>query len=38
MQMFSDGSRPATIIDRIAKGHTDEEFAMMADYFATIQQ
>lgn len=37
MQAFKDGSRPGTIMNRHAKGYTDEEIVMMADYFDTIQ-
>ena len=37
MQAFKDGSRPGTIMNRLAKGYTDEEIVQMADYFATIQ-
>ena len=34
MKGFKDGSRPATIMDRIAKGYTDEEIEGLAKYFA----
>ncbi len=34
MQAFKDGTRKATVMDRIAKGYTDEELAAMAGYFA----
>lgn len=34
MKAYKEGKRPATIMDRIAKGYTDEEFKLMADYFA----
>jgi sulfide dehydrogenase cytochrome subunit len=37
MQAFKDGSRPGTIMNRLAKGYSDEEIVQMADYFATIQ-
>ncbi|MCA1789521.1 MAG: cytochrome C, partial [Thioalkalivibrio sp.] len=37
MQAFKDGSRPGTIMNRLAKGYSDEEIVHMADYFATIQ-
>lgn len=34
MKAYKDGSRAATIMDRIAKGYTDEQFAAMAEFFA----
>lgn len=34
MQAYKDGSRPATIMDRIAKGYSDEEIKLMAGFFA----
>jgi cytochrome c553 len=34
MKGFKDGSRPATIMHQLAKGYTDEEIAVIADYFA----
>ncbi|HJW03281.1 MAG TPA: c-type cytochrome [Azospira sp.] len=34
MKGFKDGSRPATIMHQLAKGYTDEEIAVLADYFA----
>jgi len=37
MQAFKDGSRPGTIMNRLAKGYSDEEIVKMADHFATIQ-
>jgi cytochrome subunit of sulfide dehydrogenase len=37
MQAFKDGSRTGTIMNRLAKGYTDEEIVQMGDYFATIQ-
>lgn len=33
MKDFVSGHRPATVMDRIAKGYTEEDFAAMADYF-----
>jgi cytochrome subunit of sulfide dehydrogenase len=36
-QEFRDNSRPATIMNRIAPGYTDEEVQILADYFASIQ-
>ncbi|TVP83821.1 MAG: cytochrome C [Thioalkalivibrio sp.] len=37
MRAFKDGSRPGTIMNRHAKGYTDEEIVLMADYFDTLQ-
>lgn len=37
MKAFKDGSRPGTIMNRLAKGYTDEEIVLMADYFSQIQ-
>ena len=34
MKEYKDGTRYGTIMDRIAKGYTDEEIALMGDYFA----
>lgn len=34
MIAFRNGSRPATIMDRVAKAFTDEEIEAMADFFA----
>jgi len=34
MTAYSMGDRPSTIMTRIAKGYTDEDIALMADYFA----
>ena len=34
MQEFKSGVRPATVMHQHAKGYTDEEFALMADFFA----
>jgi sulfide dehydrogenase cytochrome subunit len=36
-QEFRENSRPATIMNRIAPGYTDEEVQILADYFASIQ-
>jgi sulfide dehydrogenase cytochrome subunit len=35
MKAFRDGSRPSTIMGRIAKGYTDEEIAAMANYISS---
>lgn len=37
MMAYKDGSRPSTIMTRIAKGYTDEEIKLMADFFAKQQ-
>lgn len=34
MKAYKDGSRAATIMDRIARGYTDEQFTAMAEFFA----
>jgi cytochrome c553 len=34
---FRSGQRPATVMDRIAKGFTDEEIQALAAWFATQQ-
>ena len=36
MKAFKDGSQPATIKDRIARGYSEEEIVLMADYLATL--
>jgi cytochrome c553 len=35
MQAFRSGQRPATVMDRIAKGFSDEEVMAMAAWFVT---
>lgn len=35
MQAFRSGARPATVMDRIAKGFSDEETRAIADWLAT---
>lgn len=35
MQAFRAGTRPATVMDRIAKGFSDAETRAIADWFAT---
>lgn len=37
MQAFRDGTRPGTIMNRLAKGYSDEEIVQIGDHFATIQ-
>lgn len=34
LKAYKAGSRPATIMQQLAKGYTDEEIAVLADYFA----
>jgi cytochrome subunit of sulfide dehydrogenase len=34
MKDFRDGKLPATIMHQLAKGYTDEQIALIADYFA----
>lgn len=34
MKKFKSGERPATVMGRVAKAYTDEEFALMGDFFA----
>jgi len=35
MRAFRSGERPATVMDRIAKGFTDEEIQAIAEWLAT---
>jgi cytochrome c553 len=34
MRAFRDGSRPATIMQQIAKGYSDQQIDLAADYFS----
>jgi cytochrome c553 len=34
MKAFRDGKRPATIMHQLAKGYTDQQIDLIADYFA----
>jgi sulfide dehydrogenase cytochrome subunit len=34
MQEFKAGTRPATVMHQHAKGYTDQEFEVLADYFS----
>lgn len=36
MKDFRDGKRPATIMHQHAKGYTDAQFVLIADYFASV--
>jgi cytochrome c553 len=35
LRAFRSGQRPATVMDRIAKGLTDDEIKQLAGYFST---
>jgi cytochrome c553 len=35
MQEYKTGNKPASIMNQLAKGYTDEQIALMADWFAT---
>lgn len=37
MKAFQDGSRPATVMGRHAKGYTDEEIQLIAEYLSNIR-
>ncbi len=37
MKDFRDGKRPATIMHQHAKGYTDAQFVLIADYFANVK-
>lgn len=37
MKGYADGTEGATIMDRVAKGLTDEEIEQLAEYFANLQ-
>jgi sulfide dehydrogenase cytochrome subunit len=37
MKAFKSGERAGTVMDRIAKGYTDEEIQRIADYFHSLQ-
>ena len=34
LRAFRDGGRPATVMHQIAKGYSDQQIDLMADYFA----
>ena len=34
---FKEGKRPATIMHQIAKGYTEEQLKLIAEYFATLK-
>ena len=37
MKEFKEGKRPATIMHQQAKGYTDKELELIADYFASVK-
>jgi cytochrome c553 len=37
MQDFKSGARPASVMQRHAKGYTDEEYALMGEYFSKLK-
>jgi cytochrome subunit of sulfide dehydrogenase len=37
LQAFRNGERPATIMDRIARGYSEAELATAADHFAGLR-
>ncbi|HEY0686356.1 MAG TPA: hypothetical protein VGD45_28725 [Steroidobacter sp.] len=37
MQAFRSGSRPATVMDRVAKGFSDEEIKAIAQWYASAK-
>jgi cytochrome subunit of sulfide dehydrogenase len=34
MRQFRDGKRPATVMHQIAKGYTDQQIELIAEYFS----
>ena len=38
MRDFKSDKRPATIMNRIAKGYTDKEITAMSEYFASLKK
>ncbi len=38
LKAFKSGERPGTVMDRIAKGYTDEEIQRIADYFQSLKK
>lgn len=37
LKAFKDGTKQATIMHQLAKGYTDEEIALLADFFSQQQ-
>lgn len=38
LKAFKTGAKPGTIMPQLAKGYTDEEIAILADFFSTQQK
>ncbi len=38
MRAFRDGSRAATVMHQIARGYTDRQIEVLADYFVSMRQ
>lgn len=38
LKAYQSGERPGTVMDRIAKGYTDEEIRRIADYFHSLKK
>ncbi len=38
LQEYKAGKRPATVMHQHAKGYTDQEFELLADYFSAQQR
>lgn len=38
LKAYKSGERPGTVMDRIAKGYTDEEIQRIADYFHSLKK
>jgi cytochrome c553 len=36
MKLFREGKRPATLMQQIAKGYTDQQIEALADYYARL--
>ena len=36
LTQFKEGKKPATVMNQLAKGYSDEELAALADYFAKL--
>lgn len=37
LKAYKAGTKPATIMNQLAKGYTDEEIAVLADYFSRVK-
>lgn len=38
MKAFKNGTRQATVMHQLAKGYTDEQIEMIADYFSALKR